>query len=198
MTSDRIDAADALPLTAPALLEARVASSADHVFLAVDDASLTYAEADRRSAELAAALMAHGAGAGTRVGLLFPNVPEFVVAWLAAARIGAVSVPLSTFSTGAELLGLFARVRRDLPAGRPPVSLADYVASLSAAVTALDLSAPASTVVRGGAFFAAHRFHRTRYGRGRRLDHRRLPSGCGRPTTRWRPRVRRSHRPILW
>ena len=40
-----------------------------------------------------------GAGKGTHVGILHPNGSEFVVAWLAAARIGAVSVPFSTFST---------------------------------------------------------------------------------------------------
>jgi len=63
------------------------------VLLAVDDDVLTYGDADRRSSELARALLAAGIGAGSRVALLFPNSPEFVVSWLALARIGAVSVP---------------------------------------------------------------------------------------------------------
>jgi acyl-CoA synthetase (AMP-forming)/AMP-acid ligase II len=67
------------------------------------DATLTYGEADERSAQLAARLLAAGVGKGTRVGLLFGNGIEWVVAWLATTRIGALSVPLSTFSPGVEL-----------------------------------------------------------------------------------------------
>jgi len=106
MTAAVVDAGDDLPLTVPALVRARAAERPDAKFVVCDDASLTYAEADRRSAELARALLAAEAGAGTRVAILHPNGPGFVVAWLAAARIGAVSVPLSTFSTSAELVGL--------------------------------------------------------------------------------------------
>ena len=40
---------------------------------------------------------------GTHVGLLYPNSPEFVVGMLAAARIGAVVIPFSTFVTAHEL-----------------------------------------------------------------------------------------------
>ena len=136
-----------------------MASSADHVLLAVDEASLTYAEADRRSAELAAALMAHGAGAGTRVGLLFPNGPEFVVAWLAAARIGAVSVPLSTFSTSAELLGLLRGADVTFLLAAPRYRSQDYVASLSAGHHRPRPVRAASFVVRIGVVAAAHRVH---------------------------------------
>jgi acyl-CoA synthetase (AMP-forming)/AMP-acid ligase II len=74
-----------------------------HVLLICDDERLTYAEADLRSAELARGLVARGAGKGTHVGLLYPNGAAFVVGMLAAARIGAVVVPFSTFQTAAEL-----------------------------------------------------------------------------------------------
>ena len=60
-------------------------------------------EADRRSAELARGLIALGAGKGTHVGLLYPNGTEFVVGMLAAARIGAVVIPFSTFATAREM-----------------------------------------------------------------------------------------------
>lgn len=76
---------------------------ADHVLLICDDERLTYADADQRSAELARGLIALGAGKGTHVGLLYPNGAAFVVGALAAARIGAVVVPFSTFQTAAEL-----------------------------------------------------------------------------------------------
>ena len=45
-------------------------------------------------------------GKGTRVGILFPNCAQWLIAWLAAARIGALTVPLSTFAPGAELARL--------------------------------------------------------------------------------------------
>ena len=54
---------------------------------------LTYAEAERRSRVLARGLLAAGAGRGSRIGLLFPTGVDFVLAWLAAARIGAIAVP---------------------------------------------------------------------------------------------------------
>lgn len=47
--------------------------------------------------------MALGAGKGTHVGLLYPNGADFAVGMLAAARIGAVVVPFSTFATAREL-----------------------------------------------------------------------------------------------
>ncbi len=142
MTSPVIDAGDGLPLTVPALLRARVGERPDDVLLACDDDRLTYAEADRRSAELARALLAAQAGAGTRVALLHPNGPDFVVAWLAAARIGAVSVPLSTFSTSAELVGLLRGADVTLLLAAAGYRSHDYPASLRAGVPDLDLGAP--------------------------------------------------------
>ena len=59
--------------------------------------ALTYGELDRRSRNLAAALLERGVGKGTRVGVLFPNGPDWVVAWAAACRLGAVVLPVNTF-----------------------------------------------------------------------------------------------------
>jgi acyl-CoA synthetase (AMP-forming)/AMP-acid ligase II len=74
-----------------------------HPLLVCDAERLDYAGAERRSAVIARGLIALGAGKGTHVGLLYPNGEEFVVAMLAAARIGAVAVPFTTFATGREL-----------------------------------------------------------------------------------------------
>ncbi|MFV8053081.1 class I adenylate-forming enzyme family protein [Mycobacterium sp. 48b] len=76
---------------------------ADQPLLICDEQRISYAEAQRRSAEVACGLIALGAGKGTHVGLLYPNGVDFVVGMLAAARIGAVVVPYSTFLTAAEL-----------------------------------------------------------------------------------------------
>jgi acyl-CoA synthetase (AMP-forming)/AMP-acid ligase II len=142
VTSTVVDAGDELPLTVPVLLRRRALSSPEHVLLATDGERLTYRKADERSAELARALLAAGVSAGTRVGLLFPNTPQFVTAWLAVARIGAVSAPLSTFSTGAELLALLRGADAAILLSAQGFRSHDYVATMAAAVDALDLSAP--------------------------------------------------------
>jgi acyl-CoA synthetase (AMP-forming)/AMP-acid ligase II len=72
-------------------------------FIIGPDSRMTFGEAETKSAELAGRLLASGIGKGTRVGLLFPNGPDWAVTWLAITRIGALSVPLSTFSPGGEL-----------------------------------------------------------------------------------------------
>ncbi len=142
MTAAVIDAGDDLPLTIPLLLRERVAVRPDSVFLAVDDGPLTYGEADRRSAELARALLAAGAGAGTRVAILHPNGPDFVVAWLAAARIGAVSVPLSTFSTSTELVGLLRGADVTMLLAASGYRSQDYAAGLRDSIAELTLDGP--------------------------------------------------------
>jgi acyl-CoA synthetase (AMP-forming)/AMP-acid ligase II len=101
-----MDSASAsIPASIPELLALR-RSAPDGAFLITDDERLTFAEADVASLELADALLASGVGKGTRVGILFPNCSQWLVAWLAAARIGALTVPLSTFAPGAELTRL--------------------------------------------------------------------------------------------
>jgi acyl-CoA synthetase (AMP-forming)/AMP-acid ligase II len=91
-----------LPATVPDLLRAR-ASQADNAVLIAPGSGMTFGEADRESARLAARLLAAGVGKGARLGVLYPNGCPWLVAWLAAARIGALTVPLSTFAPGPEL-----------------------------------------------------------------------------------------------
>ncbi len=89
--------------TVGAVLRAQACRRADHPLLICDDDRVSYAAAERRSALLARRLVALGVGKGNHVGLLYPNGVDFVVGMLAAARIGAVVVPFSTFSTAREL-----------------------------------------------------------------------------------------------
>src|ERR1700752_439660 len=90
-------------LTVAGILRHQTQSRGDHPLLVCDGHRISYAEADRRSAELARGLIALGGGKGTHVGLLHPNGTEFVVRMLAAARIGAVVIPFSTFATAREM-----------------------------------------------------------------------------------------------
>jgi acyl-CoA synthetase (AMP-forming)/AMP-acid ligase II len=142
VTAAVVDAGDGLPLTLPALLRARVESRGAAVLLACDDDVLSYAAADRRSAALARGLLAVGAGKGTHVGILHPNGSAFVVAWLAAARIGAVAVPLSTFSKSTELRVLLRNADVALLLAASSYRSHDYVAALRDVVSELDLGVP--------------------------------------------------------
>ncbi|MDT3443010.1 class I adenylate-forming enzyme family protein [Pseudofrankia sp. BMG5.37] len=141
MIATTIDAGDELPLTVPALLRAQADRHGSRVLLACDHDVLTYDDADRRSLALARGLLAVGAGRGTHVGLLYPNGSEFVVSWLAAARIGAVTVPLSTFSTSAELRALLRGADVGVLLSARSYRGHDYVAALAEAVPELDLGA---------------------------------------------------------
>ncbi len=89
--------------TAPTLVGSGAARFGDGLLILRGPQRLSYAEAERRSARLARGLIASGLGKGSRVGVLLPNGPDWVVSWLAATRIGAVVIPLSTFYTQPEL-----------------------------------------------------------------------------------------------
>jgi acyl-CoA synthetase (AMP-forming)/AMP-acid ligase II len=93
---------DGMPASIPELLRMRRAEP-DGEFLVTDNERLTFAEADAASLQLADSLLTSGVGKGTRIGILFPNCAHWLISWLAAARIGALTAPLSTFAPGAEL-----------------------------------------------------------------------------------------------
>jgi acyl-CoA synthetase (AMP-forming)/AMP-acid ligase II len=85
------------------LIRQQVAQHGDRVLAVLGERRLTYADADRQSAALAKGLLAVGVGKGTRLGLLVPNGPDWIVTWLAASRIGAVVVLLNTYAPPREL-----------------------------------------------------------------------------------------------
>ncbi|MEU6711212.1 long-chain fatty acid--CoA ligase [Nonomuraea sp. NPDC046802] len=62
--------------------------------LTLDEAVLTYGALDELSARLAGLLRSRGIGAGDRVAMMLPNVPEFGVVYYGVLRAGAVVVPL--------------------------------------------------------------------------------------------------------
>ncbi len=128
--------------TLPERLRAQAAARGGHALLICDDDVLSYAAADVRSAALAKGLLASGAGKGTRVGLLYPNGPELVVGLLAATRIGAIAVPLSTFSTAPELADLLNRADIEILLATSTYRRRDYVDSVREAVPDLDFEAP--------------------------------------------------------
>jgi acyl-CoA synthetase (AMP-forming)/AMP-acid ligase II len=89
--------------TLPVLLARCAAEHGARELIVTEQSRMTYAQAESESAELARGLLASGVGKGTRVGLLFPNSPEWVAAFFAVTRIGALAVPISTFYQAREL-----------------------------------------------------------------------------------------------
>lgn len=142
MTQAGVDVGDDLPLTIPRLLEERAERLGDEPFIVCDSSRISYAELERRSARAARALLAAGIGKGAHVGLLLPNGPEFAVASFAAARIGAVAVPFSTFSRAAELSGLIRGADVELLVATRSYRSHDYERTLTDAVDGFDLAAP--------------------------------------------------------
>ncbi len=66
-------------------------------------ATLTYKEVDELSDRLAAGLAALGVRKGQRVGLFIPNTPQFVIAYFAILKLGAVVVATDPLYTPREL-----------------------------------------------------------------------------------------------
>ncbi|RDH79410.1 long-chain fatty acid--CoA ligase [Mycolicibacterium moriokaense] len=90
-------------LTLPTLLTHSVREFGEHTYVVTPTDRLTYAQAERRSADVARWLLHEGVGKGSRVGLYFANGVDWIVWWLAVSRIGALAVPLSTMYAPAEL-----------------------------------------------------------------------------------------------
>ena len=75
----------------------------DRVALVMEDRTLTYAELDRAAARLSGALAARGVAPGDRVTLHGPNSWQWVVAYYAVLRSGAILNPLNLMLTAPEV-----------------------------------------------------------------------------------------------
>jgi acyl-CoA synthetase (AMP-forming)/AMP-acid ligase II len=66
--------------------------------------ALGFSELERRSAELSRALIACGAGKGSRIGFVHGNSPDLALTFAAITRIGSVAIPISSLLTSADLV----------------------------------------------------------------------------------------------
>lgn len=73
-------------------------------FVVFNDERMTYSDWHRAVATLATALQDMGVAKGDRVALAMRNLPEWPVAFFAAAVIGAIVVPLNAWWTSEELV----------------------------------------------------------------------------------------------
>jgi non-ribosomal peptide synthetase component F len=78
------------------MLERAAERHAEHCALVCGEQRLSYRQLLATAASLAAGMAQAGVRVGDRVALLLGNRIEFVVALFAAARLGAIAVPLST------------------------------------------------------------------------------------------------------
>ncbi|RTL47328.1 MAG: hypothetical protein EKK46_18065, partial [Rhodocyclaceae bacterium] len=76
-------------------LEAHAAAQPDRVAIRFEGQSVSYGELERRASRLADAMEKAGIQAGERVALYLPNVPEFVVAYYAVQKLGALVLTIN-------------------------------------------------------------------------------------------------------
>jgi acyl-CoA synthetase (AMP-forming)/AMP-acid ligase II len=96
----------------------------------------TYEKIATESERLARGMIAHGVKPGDRVALHMMNRPEYIVAYYACFRIGAIAAPLRTLFTFAELAPLLQRLEPKLYIGE--ASLYDNVAPVDGAILPRD------------------------------------------------------------
>jgi acyl-CoA synthetase (AMP-forming)/AMP-acid ligase II len=89
--------------TIPAVVRRAATTFGANDFVVMPDRRMTYADAEVASRRVGKQLLAAGVGKGTRIGFMFPYGTDWVVAWLAIARIGAIAMPFSTSYKPAEL-----------------------------------------------------------------------------------------------
>lgn len=133
--------------TVAGLLRHAVEEHPDNLAVATPHARLTYADLDRRSAVLAARLVRLGVGKGSVVGTLLPNGDGWVVAWAAAARIGAVVAPVNTFYKTPELATMLRHADVQVLIATPAFDPHDYLARLLAIAPELENSDAATPLL---------------------------------------------------
>jgi acyl-CoA synthetase (AMP-forming)/AMP-acid ligase II len=131
--------------TAPVFIRHLAETFGDREMIVLDDERLTYRQAEERSRELAKGMLASGIGKGTRVGILMPNGPEFVVTFLAAVRIGAIVIPFNTFYKPKELGYVLHHADIEVFLAVPTFLNNDYVERLEKCAPGLTNPVDAST-----------------------------------------------------
>ncbi|MEM9171789.1 MAG: class I adenylate-forming enzyme family protein [Pseudomonadota bacterium] len=91
------------PPSFEALFQMATAEYGSQDFLVYHDLRLTFADADAASRRLAQALIAAGVGRGDRVAIAMRNYPEWMIAYMAITRMGAIAVLMNAWWQTQEL-----------------------------------------------------------------------------------------------
>jgi len=105
----------------------------DNIAIIYNERKLAYEQLRRAVNALGNALISLGIEKGDKVAIMLPNIPEFIISYFAAVKLGAVAVTINTLSTPYELshllcdsdsrvlittpkaAGRFEEIRGDLP-----------------------------------------------------------------------------------
>lgn len=98
------------PATVSSLFRDALRAAPGRTFLAMEQASLTFAQAADWSKAVAGGLAERGVKRGDRVAVVSTNRPEMVTLWLACLRLGACFCPLNPGFTGGQMANLFRRM----------------------------------------------------------------------------------------
>jgi len=123
--------------TVPGLLANLAATRGKHDAIATVTETLSYEELERRTSRMARALLALGAGKGTRIALLAPGGILWLTALLAGLRIGALVSLVSTLCTPPELAHMLRSGDAQLLLGVRRFLRHDYGKTLAAAMPGL-------------------------------------------------------------
>jgi acyl-CoA synthetase (AMP-forming)/AMP-acid ligase II len=125
------------PSTLPSLLHHIAAKRGAHPAIATRQETVSYAELEARSARFARALLAAGAGKGTRIALLAPDGILWVTAFCGALRIGALVTTVSTLCAAPELAHILQNSDCQMLIAVRRVLNHDYAAKLEGALPGL-------------------------------------------------------------
>ena len=123
--------------TVPELLANLVATRGKHDAIATVTETLSYEELERCTSRMARALLALGAGKGTRIALLAPGGILWLTALLAGLRIGALVSLVSTLCTPPELAHMLRSGDAQILLGVRRFLRHDYGKTLAAALPGL-------------------------------------------------------------
>jgi len=89
------------------LLQDKAEEHPDEEAIIFEDRRITYEELNEKAERLANFLMKKGIGRDDKVAIYLPNLPEWIVAWFAIPKIGAVVVPTDPWYKGGEIEYMF-------------------------------------------------------------------------------------------
>jgi crotonobetaine/carnitine-CoA ligase len=107
------------------LMEKRAVQYGDKVLLRMPGVTLTYQEFDQQSNRRAHTLRQLGVGQGDVVAQILGNEPDFLITWIALAKLGAVHVGVNTEFRGVALARLLNKIE-----AKVVVTSSDYAAQV--------------------------------------------------------------------
>src|SRR5262245_42589235 len=134
--------------TIPELLRRAADRFGEDDYVVTRDHRCSFRAAELTTRRLAKLMLAAGVGKGTRIGIAFPSGIDWMLGWLAAARIGALPMLFSSTYTPAELRTVLAIGDVSLLLAPPTLLGRDFQAHLEAAVPGLAANAEGPLFVR--------------------------------------------------